>query len=306
MGEGSGGGTMPVVYIDVLFVVNMVIDGMLLWCSTKIAGVRTRWWRIFIASVIGGVYAVCIFFPRLSALYVLVAKAAVSVIMVCIVFWVKSWRELLRAVAAFYLTSFIFGGGITGLIYFTGLGSSLGTIVSNGSVYLNLPWKVLLITAVTVFFAVTLVVKYLKGFLMRQGILGKMRITYAEKTAEADVLLDTGNQLKDPLTGKAVAVIELSRLRSIMQPEVYALFEQYHMEELYEGLSYDWTTRLRMIPYSGVGVENGMLVGIVPDKVELRSQQQEFRECSCIIAVYPGKLKHANGSGGIVNPSLLL
>lgn len=129
----SGGGTMPVVYIDVLFLVNMMIDGMLLWCSTKIAGVRTRWWRIFIAAVIGGVYAVCVFFPKLSALYLLAAKVAVSVIMVCIVFWVKTWRELLRAITIFYLTSFIFGGGITGLIYFTGIGSRLGAIVSGGA-----------------------------------------------------------------------------------------------------------------------------------------------------------------------------
>lgn len=297
---------MPVVYVDVLFLVNMVIDGMLLWCSAKIAGVRTRWWRIFIASVIGGIYAVCIFFPKLSPLYILAAKVAVSLIMVCIVFWVKSWQDLLRAVTAFYLTSFVFGGGITGLIYFTGLGSRLGTVVSGGSIYLNLPWKVLLVTAATVFLAVTLIVKYLKGFLMRQGILGRLRITYAQTAAEVDVLLDTGNQLKDPLSGKAVAVVELSRLRPLIQPEAYTLFEQYHMEELYEGLSYDWTTRLRVIPYNGVGVENGLLVGIVPDKVELRSQQQGFRECSCIIAIYPGKLKHANGSGGIVNPSLLL
>ncbi len=297
---------MPVVYIDVLFLVNMIIDGMLLWCSTKIAGVRTRWWRILIAAVIGGVYAVCVFFPKLSALYLLAAKVAVSVIMVCVAFWVKTWRELLRAITVFYLTSFIFGGGITGLIYFTGLGSRLGAIMSGGSIYLNLPWKVLLVTAVAVFLAVTLVVKYLKGFLMRQGILGRLRITYAEMTAEADVLLDTGNQLKDPLTGRAVAVVELSCLRPLMQPEIYVLFEQYHIEELYDALSYDWATRLRMIPYSGVGIENGMLIGIVPDKVELRSQQQEFRECDCMIAVYPGKLKHANGSGGIVNPSLLL
>ncbi len=296
---------MPIVYIDVLFVINVMIDGMLLWCSTKIAGVRTKWWRIWIAAIVGGIYAVCIFFPQLSPMYVLIAKVAVSVIMVCIAFWVKTWRELLRAILIFYVTSFLFGGGITGLIYFTGLGSDLGTVVSNGSIYFNLPWKLLLVTAAAVLFTVTVVVKYLKSFLMRQGLLGKLRITYGEKTAQTDVLLDTGNQLKDPLTGRAVAVVELCRLRALLPPEVYTLFEQYHVEELYEQLSYDWTTRLRMIPYSGVGVENGMLIGITPDKVEIGSPQQGYRECQCIIAMYPGKLKHANGSGGIVNPSLL-
>lgn len=302
----KGGGNMPVVYIDVLFLINMGIDAMVLWCSTKIAGVRTRWWRIVAASAVGGIYAVCIFFPKLSALSLLAAKAAVSVMMVCIAFWVNSWRALLRALAAFYVTGFVFGGGITGIVYLTGMGSRLGTVVSNGSIYFNLPWKLLVLTATAVCGILRAVVRYLKKFLIAQGILGKLRMSCLQKTTEVTVLLDTGNQLKDPLSGKPVAVVELTRLRPLMQTEIYNVFEQCRMEELYEVLPYEWTTRLRMIPYNGVGVENGMLVGIVPDKTELRTQEENFRECDCIVAVYPGKLKCANGSGGIVNPSLLV
>lgn len=302
----KGGENMPIVYIDVLFLINMGIDAMVLWCSTKIAGVRTRLWRVAVASAVGGIYAVCIFFPKLSALSLLAAKTAVSVMMVCIAFWVNSWRALLRALAAFYVTGFVFGGGITGMVYLTGMGSRLGTVVSNGSIYFNLPWKLLVLTATVVCVLLNTVVRYLKKILIAQGILGKLRMTCLQKTVEVTVLLDTGNQLKDPLSGRTVAVVELARLRPLMQTEIYNVFEQGHMEELYEALPYEWTTRLRMIPYNGVGVENGMLVGIVPDKTEVCTQEENFRECDCIVAVYPGKLKCANGSGGIVNPSLLV
>ncbi len=55
-----------VVYIDIIFLINVLIDGTLIWMTGWSRKLRLRPWRLVLSAVIGGSYAVFfVFFRRL-------------------------------------------------------------------------------------------------------------------------------------------------------------------------------------------------------------------------------------------------
>ena len=52
-----------VVYIDVLFILNLIINYILLWVTAKASKCHASKWRILIGLSLWALYAVVIFFP---------------------------------------------------------------------------------------------------------------------------------------------------------------------------------------------------------------------------------------------------
>ncbi|MCD8007548.1 MAG: sigma-E processing peptidase SpoIIGA, partial [Clostridiales bacterium] len=78
-----GKGDEPlVVYLDSLFLLNLGLDELLLFTAAKLGGVRRRHGRIFLAAVLGALYAVILFCQRQSYAAHPLARAAVAVGMV--------------------------------------------------------------------------------------------------------------------------------------------------------------------------------------------------------------------------------
>ena len=73
-----------VVYIDSLFLLNFIINMIILKLTDVFSSSRTKTFRICLASSVGALYAVCMFFPKISFLYILPFKMLVSVFIVYI------------------------------------------------------------------------------------------------------------------------------------------------------------------------------------------------------------------------------
>lgn len=296
---------MPTIYIDVLFVVNFFIDFLLLWTCGKLGGVKRKKWRVTLSALIGALYAVCVFFPTFSPAYLLVGKVAVSMILVAVAYSARTWKEFFKLLGLFYFTSFLFGGGIAGIMYLTKFGSRFDMVLSNGSVYFNLPWKQLVAVSLCVFVLISVGVKTLKTYLMRQGLRGRVEIHLGEKSIRVDVLIDTGNQLVDPVTGAPVVVVALPALEKLLPEEIAQAIEGEDLTTIYESLDEIWQSRIRLVPFSAIGTESGLMVGFRPDFILLEWGEGSRRECKCTVAIYPKAMKAAGGYGGILNPALM-
>ena len=134
---------MPTVYIDVLFVVNLIINYVLLLASGVLSKVKRKRLRILFGAFIGALYAVLIFFPDFSVIYTTISKMLISMVIVGIAFPFYSLRSYIKTLLIFYMVSFGFGGCVLGVFYFSSIGANLGAIYSNGIFYFNLPWTVL-------------------------------------------------------------------------------------------------------------------------------------------------------------------
>lgn len=288
------------VYIDVLFVVNMIINYLLLQATAKITRQSTSALRILAGALAGALYAVCMFFPQIKALYTVAAKISVSFILVAITFTIRKPKTFFKTVVVFYITSFIFGGISLGLFYFTGAGK--GTVISNGVFYYNLPLRTLILSTAIAYCIIRTAWKVYKSDKMRDY--RKVDIYLYGKNVSLNALIDTGNMLSDPLTQMPVVVAEFEKLQNILPQSFNTVYSQMHDSPesiiINESIS-DIAPRLRIIPYSSLGADEGILLGFKPDAVKIGRQVTN----DIIIGIYGSRLSKNKDYEALLNPEII-
>ncbi len=297
---------MPIVYADVLFFVNIIINGLLLITCGKITGVQMKWWRLALATFVGSLYAVLAFVPALSPLYILPSKIMLCAAILAIAFHMRTWMDFFKISGIFYLICFVFGGSVMAIFYFTNAAALLDGVMSGRVIYFNLPMSLLIFTAAGAGGTIVLIASSLKKYLARQGICGRMKIVMGTHSASMDVLFDTGNQLTDPISGRYVAVAEMDSLKEILPPDLCLALLENNADRFLTTGDPAWLSKIHMIPFSSVGVQSGMLLGIRPDNVYILPDEREGKCCDCIVGIYPGRLKNSHGYKAVVNPEVLI
>lgn len=136
-----------------------------------------------------------------------------------------------------------------------------------------------------------------------------IRISICEEQLQTNALIDTGNQLRDPLTGAPVVVVELDLIRRAIPDEVFSALKS-GTESPYELLAHlssfpEWARRVRLIPFSSLGKEKGMLIGIRPDAVEILEGQLGFSITNVVLGVHPRRLSTSNEYQALLHPELM-
>lgn len=101
---------LPVVYIDIVWMVNFIMDFALLWTTGWLMKRRARWTRLLAGALVGATYALALFVPALSLATTWPGKALVSVLMVWVSLPHRSALDLARLVGVYYLVSFVVAG----------------------------------------------------------------------------------------------------------------------------------------------------------------------------------------------------
>jgi hypothetical protein len=107
-----------------------------------------------------------------------------------------------------------------------------------------------------------------------------------DRSLEATALYDSGNLLTEPVSGKAVSIIEKSAILD------------------------DWMKntpeKFKIIPYKSVGRESGILEGMVIDQLIIQHDGMQVVEDKAVIALYDGRLSKDGGYQMLLNHSLIL
>ena len=194
------------IYVDVLWLVNFILNYLLLWMTGLLLRQPRFTLRLACAASFGALYAVCIFFLPVSVLYTIPGKAAVGMLMTAIAFRPHRFKVFIKYICVFYAAVFIFGGAAFSLFYFSGSAAVLGTVIRNGTLYINLPVYLLLLLAAGCW----LVLKTAFFIVGRVAALGhavcKVHIVYHENTVTLRGYYDSGNLLCEETTHRGVMV----------------------------------------------------------------------------------------------------
>jgi len=291
-----------VVYADVLWAINFFLDLVLLYGTAHFGRFPCRWRRLIPAAAIGGFYGVLMLAPQLSMFYNFFWKIAFSLIMIWLAFGLLSLKSFFRAVFIFYIIGFAMAGAVLG-------GSSLLANTPLSAINLS-PFNM-----VALLFALgmaLLMARFGIVWFRRQNLSEDMRISCEVilhgRNCRLRVLLDTGNELCDPMTGKAVMVAEYAALRSILPERFCRLYEKYGARDVVQLMEKCGRVspgcRLRLLPYNSIGKENGMLVAFVPDMVIFGAQKEMIMD-DVLIGLYHRALTNKSGCQAVVNPAVL-
>ena len=256
---------MTTIYVDTLFLLNAVVDYLLLLCSARLAGEPLERLRFAGAAALGGGYAVALFLPGWEFLYHPLCRVSVAVLMVLIAF--ARSRRLLRQAVIFFALACAFGGGVLAVGLMGGQGLTLG----GGVFYSAIDIKTVLVSAAGCYGGLSLCFRNWGRHSAARGELKSVRLEFSGRTLELTALMDTGNTLTDPVTGRRVLVAEGAYLTPLFPEVGQTLLDP---AAGLEQLNSRWPGRFRLIPYRAVGTERGLLLAARLDRVEVDGEEQ--------------------------------
>lgn len=286
---------MPVVYIDVVWLVNLVMDAALLWTTCWLLGRRRRLLRIGGGALLGSLYALLVFVPPLALLTTWPGKALVSLMMVMLaVPWKNAW-DLARVAATFYLVACVCAGAAIALQFaIPGVSVAGGVISPRGHllVWTTVGTIALMVAIPTAAALVRSAVGSIRRQRQRQSLILRIRAHIAGHTVECAGLVDTGNQLRDPLSRRPVHLIDAGLAAMWFPPSARPLLEEGRWEELASAADAELARRLTFVPYRGAGGGSQLALAIRPDLVEVLTEDGWRAAPPCLLALHPGNLAH--------------
>lgn len=252
---------MTVVYVDRVFVLNTLVDYLLLLTTAQLAGVPLRRLRFGLCGVLGGVYAAAVFYvPGLAGIgWKLLFGSLLGLLSFC--------REIhpWRLMALFFLLS----GGLAGLLLGIGLAAGQGGALVQKVYCADISWPVLLGSTILFYFLLHLVFR--QG--ARHGGRELMEITISINgcSQRLRALRDTGNTLRDPVRGQPVLVAELGALKELWQPDIWEVLSSPEPAEIKMSrlCLCDSAPHFTLLPFCSVGMPRGLLLAVRSDYIEI-------------------------------------
>lgn len=244
------------VYVDLYFLVNASMDLLCLAMTASILHRAVKRWRLFLAALLGGGWAVGVLLLGIDGAPGVVPDLLMAVLLAAVAFAEKNGRitRLLRDAGAYALLSALLGGLMTVLYRFLNrLELPLEALQGDGLS----AWMFAILAAVAGFFTLR------GGRLFRRS--GAVRdvgleITIEGRTAVLRALVDSGNLLTDPLDGRSVVLADPAKLLPCLSPMLA------HALEHPESAPPEYARRIRLIPaHSATG--EGLLAAFAPDRL---------------------------------------
>lgn len=253
-------------YIDVLFLVNFLMDYILLLVTKKVLRISSSYGRICLGALLGA-FLTCLVtavgipftFIKVILFYVLVPS-----VMLAAGISLKSPDRFMRALITLYISGFLVGGIFAYLDQYVQVGS--------------------------LFFALAMASYYLaSGALKMLSLLfhfGEahclVTLHLGEESCKAEAIVDTGNHLRDEASGKAVSIISRK------------LAERLLGEGTPEGIRY--------IPYRTIGKGKGVIPVIPIDAICIDGSRE--RQVKQPMVAISEDSSFGNGYDVILNPDI--
>ncbi|MBW4837957.1 MAG: sigma-E processing peptidase SpoIIGA [Paenibacillaceae bacterium] len=306
---------MPlVVYIDLLFLMNLLIDASLLLVTAWMRKQKIILWRLALSAGVGAMYVVMMFLPELSFLYTFLVKFLFSVAMLWIAFGFGSLQNSLRNMGAFYIVNFAAAGGILGVHYLLqDSGEIWSGIWYSASGGLSFSIKIGALFILVCFVVILWWFKRVMDARERQerihSFMAELEVRVGDVTITCTGLIDTGNQLSDPLSRLPVTVMEASLWERVLPPSYRGKLADERADnlilELTEAGDFPWPERLRLVPYRGINKGTQFMLALKPDEVTVRLEGREHRSTRVLIGLDGGRLSTEGTYRAIVHPALL-
>jgi len=290
------------VYVDVLFLVNLVVNYIILLAAGKLAGQTPAPKRILVAAFFGSVYAVSAMIIPLQSFFSLPARLLFGLFMVAVSYPGAKGVAFISLAASFYFCSAITAGTAMAL-----LNSKAASMLKDTILEANYPvvhWWVVAFSLIVV--SSFPFISHFAGYRPPKPLpLVRMELVVDGHSIPLTALVDTGNNLRDPVSDLPVIVVDWDCLREVMPREVAPFFLSAWDSVSAELGETTIGRRLRLIPYSNVSGQKGVLPGFKPDCLVLWEKGGD-RVCKdAVVGVSEAKISPSGLYQALLHPDLV-
>ena len=293
------------IYIDVVLIENIVMNYIILYATAIISKIKPKQIRIILASFIGAIYAIIAYMSILEIYSTIILKIFLSIIIIYVAFNPQNIKKLCKELLLFYLTSFVFGGAAFSLIYFI---KPQDILMKNGLFIGTYPLKTVFLGAIVGFIVITSAFKIIKTKFTKNTLICKIQIKLNQKEIETKAMIDTGNLLKDPITNMPVIVVENTLLYDVLPKQILNNLENIlggDMSKIPEEIKEKYISKLRVIPFSSLGKQNGMLLGIKAEQINIEYEENTSKKENIIVGIYDKKITKRGEYRALIGANLL-
>ncbi len=288
----------PVVYIDVLFFLNFIINSVLFLLTGIILSQRVKILRLMGTSALASVYTVLVFMPSMSFLVSGLGKIVFSGVFIRLLFGKMRFGKLVKDTLIFLTLSFGLAGTVFALFFLTGLGAKMGAVMSGGEFYFNIDITYLLSGATLFYLLVAVFSENCKTVLPECELIKETVLENKGKKVAFRVLVDTGCHLKEPVSARPVIIVPLSLGRKICECPI-ALKNFFEKGKKQENFMEDG---LKIIPFYTVAGQWEIMPGFEAEGLVIDGKTYETKDF--VVAVTEYSL--SDNFDGIINPELLI
>lgn len=269
-------------YIDLIFAVNLFMNGIIFALVASIAQQKPRPYRLLLGSgAAAGLYCLLLVFFRrwfhpLSAVGILMVGLLVT-------FGFVGLKKFGLLVIYAHVVAFLMGGMALALFHYVNVHHVRGVMG-----HLNLRF---LVGAVVISYLLLQIGQWsLHRRRISRQILCQLTLMEGGQSLTLSALVDTGNSLREPTSGWPVIIVEKSALMQLVSPQQ---------------LMATAPDRVRMIPYQTIG-NTGLLTGFVPQSLQLTLDDQPPQQLDQVmIGICQFKLSETHAYQGLIGPAAM-
>jgi len=257
------------VYVDLLFIINILFDFMLLLLVSLILRRHMKIYKIILGSLVGGL-SIFFLFLDISSKILFLLKIMIAIFMCLSTFGFKDIKYTLKNILHLYLVSIVLGG----ILYLLNIEFSYK---NNGLIFYHEGISINIILILTISpILLYLYVKELKNIKTNYSKYYKINIYFRNnKNLELNAFLDTGNNLIDPYKKRPIILVDYNKIKKYITNE----------KEL-------------LVPYSNIGSDS-ILKCIRVNKIVI--DDKEYK--NILIGLSPNKI-YIDGVDAILNNNM--
>lgn len=242
-----------ILYLDLYFLMNALVNLMLLGGVKRLTGEKGGILRLSAAAVVGAGWACAVLFlPRLPAVWeILLTWIAVGGSMTAVAFGIGKLRRFGRNLGSLWIVSALAGGILNGIgEHIRGISYLTGGMTAE-----HVGWYAVCFWTAGLYFLICAFWRQLREWNRGQKMLYEVTLFYHGKKKTVTALWDTGNHLFEPYGHQPVHVVTAG---------------------VCAGLGGRFS-RVIYIPFQAVGTGCGMLPGIQVDSMEVVREGKVIR-----------------------------
>jgi stage II sporulation protein GA (sporulation sigma-E factor processing peptidase) len=303
------GGNMVTVYLDVIWALNLLFDSLLLYLTAIILKRQVFKWRILCGGFLGSVVILLSVTPFQSFSSHPLTKLVISVLMVLIAFGYKRFKYFVTGLMAFYFTTFLIGGALIGVHYFIHFDFQLSSSVLLASVKGfgdPISWLFVMLGFPIAWHFSKRNIDQIETNKIQFDHIVKVAIFLDELQLNFSGLVDSGNQLYDPISKAPVMLVSVKKLINELPPEIGQLAQNqeailFGNEKIPNSLE----GRMKIIPCKVFGKEHQLIIAIKPDQITIEQGENRFIDNKGLISFTMQELSSEDSFQCIVHPKML-
>ena len=293
------------IYIDIVLIENLIMNYIILFTTAVVLKIKVNHIRLILASLLGAGYSIIAYMGIIKVYSSIILKIILSVLIIYIAFNPQNIKKMCKDLLLFYLVSFVFGGAAFALIYII---KPQNILMKNGLFLGTYTLKTVMLGAVVAFCIIIGAFAIIKNKISKKDMFCEIEILINQKKIKTKAMIDTGNMLKEPITNVPVIVVEHILLYSCMPKEILNNLKEI-MGGDFKNIPCDiqekYISKLKLIPFSSLGKQNGMLIGIRPEYVKVITDEQEKINKTVIIGIYEKSLTKKGEYQALIGIELL-